>query len=50
MAKEFRKNFALPKWKGKSEDFEFYIGRLETRITRVLASYVEPAAIFFRYD
>lgn len=43
--KRFRKNVALPKWNGKSEDFEFYIGRLETRITKELDSFVEPAAI-----
>lgn len=41
----FRKNVTLPKWNGKSEDFEFYIGRLETRIQRELDSFMEPSAI-----
>lgn len=44
-SKKFRKNITLPRWNGKSEDFEFYIGRLETRVERELAPFVESAAI-----
>lgn len=44
-SKKFRKNMTLPRWNGKSEIFEFYIGRLETRVERELAQFVESAAI-----
>ena len=43
--KQIRKNVVLPKWNGEPEDFDFYIGRLETRIQMELASFLEPAAI-----
>lgn len=36
---------ALPKWSGHAEDFSFYIRRLEARIQREWAPYVDPCSI-----
>ena len=36
---------ALPNWNGRAEDFSFYITRLEARIKREWAPYVDPGSI-----
>lgn len=36
---------ALPKWSGNSQDFSFYINRLQARIEREWAPFVDPCSI-----
>ncbi|KAI0995997.1 hypothetical protein K3495_g12184 [Podosphaera aphanis] len=40
----------LPKWNGKSEDFGFYMRRLELRVERELSPFVDPCRICFGDD